>query len=211
MKKVLSICLSIMLIAVLTACGTAPFGDRAVGGEAADTDGGPTNEITELVDQGYSTVMTSSDESQWNAVFQQDMNYDTVYKVEAVLTGDQYDRLNEIEWDDENGDQKRFRILGECEDVTVTDITDMIPAQEELDAYIGKTLGDMEKDGFENTGNSNWDGIYEFYMDGPVYCCKVQLAEGIVIEDMDDYSVNDLRAMEIGKVEFSGFASGLID
>mgnify|MGYP003320183620 CR=1 FL=1 len=108
MKKVLSICLSIMLIAVLTACGTAPFGDRAVGGEAADTDGGPTNEITELVDQGYSTVMTSSDESQWNAVFQQDMNYDTVYKVEAVLTGDQYDRLNEIEWDDEKYLYKLF-------------------------------------------------------------------------------------------------------
>ena len=198
MKKLTAILLALVMILALAACGSK------------QTSAG--NEITDLVSQGYECRTWSADETQWRGLFMKEDSYDVIYKVVAPMTAKQYEEFDSIGFDDENAEEKQMAILGALTDVVVTDISDMVPTQEELDAYVGKTIGDMENDGFENTG---WSGDeesgYSFYYDGPVYYCLVNLAEGTVITDMDDYSANDIRALEIGSVEFLGISSYILD
>ena len=133
------------------------------------------------------------------------------YETKYLLTAKQYEEFNGF-IDDLDSDVKQMAFLSTLTDVEVTDISDMVPTQADLDAYVGKTMGDMEDDGFYNSG---WTGEpetgYSFYYDGPIYYCMVTPAEGTVIEDMDDLSVNDIRAIEIGAVEFLGISSDILN
>lgn len=196
MKKMLSILLAVFMVAALAGCGAEDAG----------------NEITKLLDEGYQCTMSSATESSWKGVFQKEDSYDTVYMVKAKMTAKEYEAYNAV-FGDEEHESETNALLGKLSDVTVTDITDKIPTQEELDSYIGKTLGDLENDGFENTGYSIDDKcVFTYY--GPVYCCIVTLDESTEIksaEDLDNYSLNDLRAMKIAAVEFSGISSTLLD
>lgn len=200
MKKTITILLAAFMLLTLVACGS----------KAEDTPA--KNEITDLLDKGYSCVMSTADETQWKGVFQKEDSFDTVYMVTADMTAEKYNDFDSIGFDDPDADAKKNTILGSLPNVVVTDITNKIPAQAELDAYVGKTLGDLENSGFESTG---WCGDpedgYTFYYDGPVYCCVVTPAEGTVTENMDDYSTNDIRALKIGKVEFQSFSGSILD
>lgn len=195
MKKLTAILLALVMVLALAACGSQPTAE---------------NEITELVAEGYTCMMTSYDETQWRGIFMKEDSYDVVYKVTAAMTAKQYEKYSGIGWDDEKCEEKQLAVMGELTDVVITDIADMVPTQEELDAYAGKTLGDMEDDGFENTGWTGEPGEgYDFYYDGPVYYCKVSTVEEV--DDMDNYSTNDIRALEIASVEFLGISSYILD
>lgn len=194
MKKVTAILLMIILILALVGCGTVEDSE---------------NEISKLMKEGYSCMMSSASEDMWKGIFYREGNYDTIYKVVADMSEKEYQAYNDADFNEEiiNG------ILFGLKNVTVTDISDIVPTQEEMNIYVGKTLGDLEKDGFENTGwlGEEETGINQFFYDGPVYYCKVTLADDVVVEDMDEYSANDLRELEIGSVEFQGISSYLLD
>lgn len=164
------------------------------------------NEITELYDDGFSCTMATATEEYWKGIFEAENN--AAFFAKASMTKSGYEAYNAIDFDDVDG-MRAF--LGTLDNVTVTDISDMIPSQEELDTYIGMTLGDLENDGFENTGYTGEDGINRFFYDGPVYYCIVTLADGVVVEDMDDYSVNSLRALKIGAVEYLCLSDMILD
>ena len=197
MKKLTAVILLLIMVLALAACGI--------------TKPAAKNEITDLLDQGYECRGWTADETMWRGMFLKGDSYDEILKVTAPMTEKQYEEFNGY-FDDEDADVKQMAFLGTLTGVEVTDISDMVPAQEELDAYVGKTLGDMEADGFENTG---WTGEpetgFSFYYDGPVYYCRVMPAEGTMIEDMDDFSANDIRAIEIGAVEFLGISSTIVE
>lgn len=202
MKKLITMLLAALMLLSLAACGS----------KAEDTpadDASDRNEITDLFDEGYICTLSSADETQWKGVFQQEESYDKIYMVTADMTAEKYEEFCNIDFDDEDA---LHAILGSLQNVTVTDITDMVPSQAELDAYVGKTIGDLEADGFESTG---WSGDpeegYSFFYDGPVYCCAVTPAEGSKVTNMDDYSANDIRALEIGAVEFQGLSGYILD
>ena len=197
MKKLTATILLFVLILTLAACGI--------------TKPAAKNEITDLLDQGYECRGWTADETMWRGMFQKGDSYDEILKVTVPMTEKQYEEFNGY-FDDEDADAKQMTFLKTLTGVEVTDISDMVPTQEELDAYVGKTMGDMEADGFENTGWTGEPGMgYSLYYDGPVYYCLVTPAEGTVIEDMDDYSVNDIRAIEIGAVEFLGISSDILN
>lgn len=202
MKKLWTVALACLMLLTLAACvekTAAPAGERG------------NNEIAALYDEGYQCEQTVYDESTWKGIFRMEDSWESVKLVTAKMTKAEYEAISAISFEDENADEKTAVALTNFSDVTVEDVTDLLPTQEELDAYVGKTLGDLEEDGFENTGNSNWDGEYTFYYDGPVYCVAVDLADGVKIEDMDDYSANDLRELSIGKVEMMGLSGALLD
>ncbi|MBQ0037440.1 MAG: hypothetical protein KBS74_02075 [Clostridiales bacterium] len=198
MKKLVSVVLALLMIAALAGCGAEKTEE---------------NEITKLYSEGYQCTMSTATEGSWKGVFQKEDSYDTLYMVMAAMSAEEYEAYDAIPYDDEDADAQKEELLGKLSDVTVTDITDKIPTQEELDAYVGKTLGDLENDGFENTGYSIDDKCL-FSYDGPVYCCTVTLDESTkikTVEDLDNYSANDLRALKIAAVEFSGMSSMLLD
>lgn len=193
MRKIASLFMVLAMSFALAACG------------AKNT---ANNEITELYDNGFSCIMTMSTEEYWKGVFRAENNDNVIFFAQASLTKSGYEAYNAIDLDDVDG-MRAF--LGTLTDVTVTDISGKIPSQDELDAYIGKTLGDLEDAGFENTGFFGEDGINQFFYDGPIYCWTVTLADGAAVENMDDYSANDLRALKIGAVEYTGLSSMILE
>ena len=137
MKKLTAVILLLIMVLALAACGI--------------TKPAAKNEITDLLDQGYECRGWTADETMWRGMFLKGDSYDEILKVTAPMTEKQYEEFNGY-FDDEDADAKQMAFLGTLTGVEVTDISDMVPAQEELDAYVGKTLGDMEADSFENTG-----------------------------------------------------------
>lgn len=191
MRKTTLLFMALVMSFALAACGTKNTAN---------------NEITELYDDGFSCTMATATEEYWKGIFEAENN--VIFFAQASLTKSGYETYTAIDFDDVDG-MRAF--LGTLDNVTVTDISDKIPSQDELDTYIGKTLGDLENAGFENTGFFGEDGINQFFYDGPIYCCKVTLADGVVVENMDDYSANSLRALKIGAVEYTGLSDMILD
>lgn len=195
MKKLSAVITAAVVLVLFAACG-----------EKAET--AKENAVTELLDQGYAMTSISADETVWKCLLQKEDNPDTVYVGKAPLTSEKYEKYAAIEFDDTEG--LRGFVAG-LEDVTVTDLSDRIPTQEALDAYVGKTVGELEDDGFENSGNITTEDGCELFYDGPEYSCTVTIADGTVIEDWDDYSPNDIRALIIGAVTYTGISPYLLD
>lgn len=196
MKKITATLLCLMLVLALVGCGT----------QAQES-----NEITALYDEGYLCSLTSYDETSWSGIFQKDGSWDTVYLVTAAMTAEQYEAYSAIGFDDEEYETKQIKLLGQLTDVTVTDISDKVPTQEELDSYVGMTMGELEDTGFEKTGYmGDPETGYEFFFDGPEYSLTVSTEEGSAIDDLDNYSENDLRELKIGGVEFTGFSFNIL-
>ena len=178
------------------------------------------NEFVKLLLQGYTINMSSGggdDETgyDWRAIVSNrdvisDAEEITVLKVKIPLTKELYEEY--FNFDTEKSEEQQIELLATQKECTVTDITDKIPKQEELDQWIGKTLGDLEQAGFENSGwSSDEQGVTTFWYDGPAYYVEVGLKEGTLIKDMDDYSPNDLRKLEIGSMRFQGFSFDILD
>lgn len=195
MKKTVSIVLAIIMILAFAACGEKP--------EAAK------NAMADLYEQGFELRAYSMNEEKFAGMMQKEDSQDLIYKVSAPLTSELYEKINTINAEDDEEAAKNFYTA--LENLEVEEIQDLLPTQEELDQYIGKTLGDLEADGYEKSGYSGWEGVYSFYYDGPVWDLSVELKEGTLIEDLDDYSENDLRQLEIGSVTFNSLSFNVID
>lgn len=188
MKKIVAMLLCLLTLLALAGCG-----------------GQKDNEITALFAEGYEPTSISFYETAWTAIFQKAGGWDSVYLVNASMTKQQSEEYLSIGC--EGDAEAERRLLGQIADVTVTDITDKVPSQETLDAYIGMTVGDLEAEGYGRIGHAD-DGkagyVYLFF-DGPDYCLDVTPAESI--DDPDNCSENDLRELTIADVRFSGFSS----
>lgn len=194
MKKIVTMLLAFVMVMALASCGAKPAGE---------------NEISRLFAEGYQCTMSGSDEHSWKGIFEKEDAPETAYLVMATMTSKAHKALDKISFGDEESEQEYRAILGSLPNVTVTDISDQIPSQEELNAYVGKTLGDLEDDGFVNCGDFQDGDVCLFNYEGPTYSCNVYPEDGAI--NMADYSPNDLRTLKIGKIEFSGFSLSIFD
>ena len=188
MKKILALLLCLMIALALVGCG-----------------GQKGNEITALFEEGYEATSTSFYETSWTAIFQKAGGWDSVYLVNAAMTDQQSEDYMNICYE---GDyEAEQQLLGQLSDVTVTDISEKVPAQAQLDTYVGMTMGDLEDEGYGRNGyaDTGTAGCVYLFFDGPDYCLDVTPAENI--DDPDNCSENHLRGLTIADVKFSGFSS----
>ncbi len=208
MKKLVSLLLALALIFSLCACGAKEEQKPEV----------KSNALTEILDKGFSMRgYTYDTEGGFKALIvketaEGDCDYSEVYKAEASMTQDDCDALDAIPWDAEDSDEQKIAYLSGLSDMTVTDITQFVPTQADVDALVGKTFGELEEMGFYNSGWTQTDDMtsYDFYYDGPIFYGKFSLPEDVKIANMDDYSENDIRALTIGGVEFLGISFDIV-
>lgn len=201
MKRITTLLLCALVVFALAGCGAQKTNE-----------GGTENEITALFNDGYECWSTSLDEKLWEGFLLKDQSWDDAYYVTAAMTAELYEEYNSIDFAAEDSDAEVKAFLGGLSDVTVTDAAEKIPGQDELDAYIGMTMGEMEEAGFERTGYvGDPETGYKFFLDGPKYTLTVTMPEGEEVDDIDNYSENDLRGLKIGGVEFSGLTFGMFD
>lgn len=194
MKKFVSVLMALIIILTAVGCGEEkPLSDE--------------NLLTQLNGEGYECIMTSVTEEYWKGLMEKEGQY---LLVSAPMTAALYEAYDAISFMDDY-DEQMPAFLGSLEDVTCEDITEKVPTQEELDRYIDRTMGELEEDGYEQTGYIGDEGVYSFFYDSDSYCLLVDPIEGTLIEDMDEWSVNALRRLGIGGVTFLGFSGGILD
>lgn len=206
LRTITMLVLTLTLLFALTACGN---NSGAVPGETTEYG---DNAVAELLNDGYEMIQTTCDETIFKGILKKGEGWENLYYAEAPMTSELYATYDGISYDDEDCDARRTAFLTYLEDATVTDISDKVPTQEELnEKYIGKTIGDLIDEGYEDTGyTSDPDtGETSFFYDGPEYCLTVSPKKGTRI-DMDDMSKNDIKKIVIDTVEFQGMSGGLL-
>lgn len=200
MKTTVRICallLALVLALALVGCGEPE--------KTADS------EIGKLFEDGYSITMASvSNETAMGILLQKEYSFDSVYMIKATLSGEQYKAYTQAS-ESEDSDAALAEFLSSLEGAVLTDITSEIPSRETLDAYVGKTFGELEEAGYESSGWIGGPGDYTFSYDGARFCLNVTPAAGTLTGDLDDYSDNAIRALTIGGVTFAGFSFSFFD
>ena len=203
MKKGLALVLALMLmISVLAACGQT--GENSTG----DTEGaqGPvsgTAAIESLETIGDAMALESAEFRQSSGeanrfvyVFGLDGTY---YRVIAPMTDEEFQEFMDLDYDDPDYDAKLEKVIGPLKIETWENLNDMIPPQEELDQWVGKTGQELFDAGWTNSG-WNLDNM-EFWMDyGPFMYTVVM--EGTV-ENVEDFDEEDIAPLVVKSVTYN--------
>lgn len=98
--------------------------------------------------------------------------------------------------------EKAFEIIRRQSFTDCIDFTEAVLSKEALDAYVGKTAGELADEGFENNGWFFGDSNgMSFEKDGMEYEAEVELPEGFDIDA--DFDYEDLRDAKIIAMRFS--------
>ena len=195
MKKIIKLLLALLTVLCLYACGGKQ----------------EKNELASLYEKGYETTMSSLTEEKWYGLLQKDYSFEDIYKVEISIDQNTYNKLFEIDTFEEAGAKKFNEILTTIQDCKVTPMADKVPNKDDFSIYIGKTIQDLENDGYERSGYFFDEEGCVFFADGPDYSINVQVNEVITDVSIDDYSENDIRALTIKDIKFSNFSFNIFD
>ena len=140
-----------LVVMPLAACSA----QGASGGQSAAED--TTTEETVAIDvsslKTLGDVMAIEGEGQTSAWNEEHYIYVTnangaPLRAVVDLTPEIYSQIEELDFLDEDYDQKLADIIGGLELASLDDYSDQVPSQEELDALVGKTGQELADDGF---------------------------------------------------------------
>ena len=125
------------------------------------------------------------------------------YRVEAAIPADVAEKLDAIDFFDETREEQEQALLSPLPVTRVGDLSNGIPAKEELDALVGLTGQDLLEMGFEyGSGYSFWDKA-EMYLVQGLYEYHVYFNEKV--PEMEDYDAALdalMPTLTVEKVEF---------
>jgi len=194
MKKLL-ILLTVAMIVVLCACGKT---------ETAE------NRISQLLEEGYTINSSSNDGDVWMGLFTNEEG--KVFVVKAKMTADINKEFNALDISDEEFESKQQNLLKKLEVSDVYDISDQLPSKEDLQKYVGKTFGEIEAEGFENTGYIESDnGLFNFNYENDTYCMILKNSADTPIKDIDTLTDEQRKALVAGEVVDLYISGNIID
>lgn len=125
------------------------------------------------------------------------------YRVEADIPADVYEKLDAIDFFDETREEQEQALLSPLPVTRVGNLSDGIPAKEELDALVGLTGQDLLDMGFAyGTGYSFWDKA-EMYLVQGLYEYHVFFNEKVPEMENYDEALDELMpTLTVEKVEF---------
>lgn len=205
MKKIFVFVLVIAMLFTLSACGV---NDANLTGSTIDNN---QNDITKAFNEGYESIMSSVEDNVFKAILQKDGGYEDVLLVVGEMTDEQYEEYNNLDWLEEEDLEKIKAILDTMTNVKSKVIFDLVPSQEELDSYIGKSIAELEDLGFENSGYIDSEINHTYFYDGPLYSINVVVDKGDITKEYDDLTREDFEKIVIESVEFQSFSFGILD
>ena len=125
------------------------------------------------------------------------------YRVEAEIPADVYEKLDAIDFFDGTREEQEQALLSPLPVTRVGDLSNGIPAKEELDALVGLTGQDLLDMGFEyGSGYSFWDKA-EIYLVQGLYEYHVYFNEKVPEMENYDEALDELMpTLTVEKVEF---------
>lgn len=139
MKKILSMLLmTVLVLSLLAACGRAvPGGAASAPADSGSFDPAAVKTMGDVFSyEDPEQQRESYSETYYVFVFQADGNW---YRAVADLPQDVSETLWAIDFFDENRDQKIRDLISPLAVRSLENLSEQIPAQEELDGYVGKT------------------------------------------------------------------------
>lgn len=159
--------------------------------------------VDALYEQGYTLDCSSyADQGPWKGYFVKDQNWEQPYLVEIPMTQEEVDEIYASA-----SDEDTQKMICSKSDIKVTDMSDQVPAKDAFDKYIGKSLLDLEDDGYFVTGSVELeDGNVEVECSKTVeYRITLTFNEAVTFEQFDSGSVNH-SDLTIKEIKFKGFS-----
>lgn len=169
------------------------------------------NDLASIIANGYVIRQSSYQDNKWNAIYEKDNNYKDAYKVELTMNQETFDRLFDLDTNEEDQLKQYNDIVTSIPDCKVSSMNDLLPDETEVFSFIGKTIDELEEAGYERTGFLYGENGFSVFADGPFYSLTVRTDENITDETIDDYSENDIRELVISDIEITGFSSYIFD
>ncbi|MBQ3405176.1 MAG: hypothetical protein IJG63_07160 [Oscillospiraceae bacterium] len=212
MKKIISLILAMLFVlAVLSACG--PSGDEASEPDAGASDTAAPETSSEDTDAVVASLETIGDamaaalggneqyaayDGKFIYVFDLD---GTSYRVIASVPNDVFESIMALDYADEDYDAKYSELVTPLAIERYENLSQYIPAQEELDKLVGKTGQDLLDDGWTNWGYSL--DTMEFWMHKEPFAYTV-VFDG-QLELTDDFDADEaIKPLTVKSVTYDG-------
>jgi len=130
-----------------------------------------------------------------------------IYRARGILTPEQTDQIFDLEFDDPDYETKYREITGPVVIEQFENLTEMIPPQEELDRYVGKTGQDLLDDGWTEGYGYNLDDMEFWLYKGP-FAYNVVFESDQKYENTDDFDVwKTIAPLKIKSVTYKGLGN----
>jgi len=195
MKSVIAFLLAALMLLCLAACGT----EAELTGQVAD-----------IFNAGYEVSMTTSTDSEIQVILE---NPETESHIALTAPADSklIDKFNKIDILDEDYDKEIKAFLCGLDPVTLEELDSLVPAGEQLAAFNGMTVAELEAEGYELWGYSWGDGTYTMTFDNGTIVMSFTVADPDGIENPDDASNEQLGALVISGAEFHDISDCYFD
>lgn len=191
MKRILAVWIMILFIAtIFTACSFSVKEEEA-----------PSTEFKMLGDiihaKNVEEQQSSYTEQYYVYVYKQDETY---YRAIAVLSKDAFAKLSNLDIFSDDYDAKLTEAISPLVIDHIENLTQLIPAQSQLDQWVGKSGKDLFDAGWENAG-WNLDEMV-FWMDYGNFQYDVVMTGDV--KNSDEFSEEDMNALVVKSVKFNG-------
>lgn len=141
---------------------------------------------------------TSATEDKYVLGFEQDR---MIYRAVAEMPADVSEALFGLDWEDPNRDEKERELISPLKVISIDNLTEGIPSQEELDKLVGKTGAELFEDGWYNSGWSLYDMENPtFYMSKGPYSYNIIMTGDI--QDPENFEDEDINSLVVRSVTF---------
>lgn len=214
MKKTISLILVLLLAIVLMAGCSSSGGSNGSGGSSESNSG--SSAAAAAVESAKTMADVLGYEERGSSFYDDRFIYGfevdgTVFKAKAELPSDVSEKLWALEFDDPDYDAKRNELVGPLEIKELVNITELTPAQEELDAWVGKTGAEIFDDGWTEWGYNLEDMVV--YMQKEYFAYQVAFEyEGEQLENTDDFDIYEaVKDLKIKSVTLDGIGDPAYD
>lgn len=209
MKKAITFGL-ILAVAFAAACSgkTGDTGSSQTVAESTAKTGAETESGTEEKTMAdvleFPSLATSLGSEFFAYVYEQE---GTLYRAVTKLTPELSDQLFAVDFDDPEYDQKLNGLLGPLPIDRMDNLTEMVPSQEELDAYVGKTGQELFDEGWFYVSYNLEDMEADMNAGLFVYTVKFDY-DGEPMENTEDFDFEEaFRDLKVNSVTYSGLGN----
>ena len=123
------------------------------------------------------------------------------YRAVAEMPSDVSEAFYALDWGDPERDEKQKALVSSLKVIEITNLTEGIPSQEELDQLVGKTCAELLDDGWSYMGWSKVNSdVPNFYLSKGPYSFKLDV-DGET-GDLNEFDEEDFRALTVKSVTF---------
>ena len=203
MKKLLTVLFVLLLLISMSACGKG--GNKEEKGKDFDPNALKTMGDVLSVDLDGSAWEMGED---YMVIVQHGDNY--LYRYSAHFTGDIYERLDAIDFFDENRNEKYVEILKEVPVEKYEDLSDKFPDQAKLDSFVGKTGQELLDMGAYSSGYMLSGENAQFFLGIGLFEYLVTFNEHVEYsDDLDEEEV--IKSLTVKSVEYSSVSQNAMD